>query len=90
MTRAPGALGPITSAELRSLGLDSAETIRNLGWEEVFLRWIEAYPARLNLNAAAGLIGVVEGVPWQQISPSEKQRARALIASLRRARPRSG
>lgn len=84
----PPGLGPITGAELSSLGLDGAEVIAALGWEEVFLRWIEAYPGRLNLNAAYGLIAAVEGVDWRQISPAERQRARALVASLRRGRGR--
>lgn len=79
-------MGPVTSAELSTLGLDDAGKIRELGWQEVFLRWIEAYPGRLNVNAACGLIAVVEGVDWRNISPQEKRRAQSLVAALRRAR----
>lgn len=77
-------MGPITQAELESIGLGSTEKIRALGWQEVFLRWIEAYPERLNLNAAYGLVAVEEGVDWRLLSDSQKQRARALVTSLRR------
>lgn len=80
-------MGPITGAELATLGLEAPEKIRALGWEEVFFRWIEAYPERLNVNAAYGLIAVVEGVDWRQITQAEKERARALVAALRRERP---
>ena len=79
-------MGPITSAELVSLGIDTVEKVCEMGWPEAFLMWIEAYPERLNVNAAVGLAAAVQGVPWHRLSPSEKERARTLVASLRRAR----
>jgi hypothetical protein len=79
-------MGPITSGELVSLGIDSVERLREMGWEEAFLRWIEAYPERLNVNAAVGLAAASEGMSWLKLSQREKDRARTLVAALRRAR----
>jgi hypothetical protein len=79
-------LGPITSAELHSIGIESVESLIAMGWEEAFLRWIEAYPERLNLNAAVGLIAAIEGIPWLEVHPNDKARARVFIDGLRRER----
>jgi hypothetical protein len=87
-------MGPITAAELVSIGIDTVEKVREMGWPEAFLLWIEAYPERLNVNAAVGLAAAEEGVSWKSLSPSEQERARTVVTNLRRARggrrPRSG
>jgi hypothetical protein len=76
----------ITEVELESLGLGSSTRIAKMGWEEAFLRWVEAYPERLNLNAAVGLIAKAEGTSWLKVRASEKERARVFIDALRRER----
>lgn len=76
----------ITEAELESIGLGSAERVAAIGWEEAFLRWVEAYPERLNLNAAVGVIAKAEGISWLRVRASEKERARVLVNALRRER----
>jgi len=80
------AMGPITAAELRSIGIDSVEKVRDMGWREVFLLWIEACPERINLNAAVSLVGAERGVSWLKVAPADKDRARAVVEGLRRAR----
>ena len=77
-------IGPICSAELSSIGIDTVEKLQDLGWEEVFLRWIEAYPERINLNAATGLIGAEEEIDWRSVTPLKKAKARALVERLRK------
>lgn len=76
-------MGPLTASELESLGVNTLEQVIDQGWEEIFLKWIEAYPERLNLNAAVGLIAIVEGVHWQKVSVREKERARTMIENRR-------
>jgi hypothetical protein len=78
--------GPITSGELASIGLETVEAVAALGWEEAFVRWVEAYPERLNVNAAVGLVAVVRGVSWLHVTPNDKARARSLVDALRRER----
>jgi hypothetical protein len=57
----------------------------SLEWEEAFARWAERYPKRLNLNAAAALIGAIDNTDWRRVPSEEKERARKLIAQLKRA-----
>lgn len=78
-------LGRLTARELNRAGIHSLEELRSLGWEEAFARWVEHYPERLNLNAAAALIGAIEDVDWRKIRAEEKARARKLLAALKRA-----
>ncbi|MFN7925500.1 MAG: TfoX/Sxy family DNA transformation protein [Bryobacteraceae bacterium] len=78
----PG-FGPVCSPELRAVGIDSVDRIRELGWEEAFLRWVEAFPSRINVNAAVGMIAAEKGVPWQAIAGTEKEVARKMVARLR-------
>ncbi len=77
-------LGPLTQAELASVGIYSAEQMAELGWPEVCLRWVEAFPARANLNAFAAVIGAIDGVDWRKIDPLQKEAARKLAQRLRR------
>ncbi|MBM3727868.1 MAG: hypothetical protein FJW40_20895 [Acidobacteria bacterium] len=79
-------LGPVCTAELAAIGITAVEQIRELGWREVCLRWVEAYPSRINLNAFTGVIGAEHGVHWQRVDPALKQEARRLIQRLRAAR----
>ena len=78
-------LGPISGAELRSVGIETLEQLQELGWEEVFERWVEAYPERINLNAATALIGAIEGCDWRQVPVSLKAEAKGLINSYRKS-----
>ncbi len=57
-----------------------------MGWEEAFIRWVEAYPKQLNLNAAVGLIAKAEGLSWLKVHAADKERARLLVDALRRER----
>ena len=77
-------LGPITEAELGSIGLNSIEQIQALGWEEVCIRYCEAYPERLNLNAFTAIIGAIVDQDWRRIDPDLKSQARVLLRHLKR------
>jgi uncharacterized protein YjeT (DUF2065 family) len=78
-------MGPLTAAELATLGIVSVERVVALGWREVFARWVEAYPHRLNANAAVGLIAVVEGISWMRVPAARRAHAREVVDALRRA-----
>ena len=77
-------LGPVSSREFAALGVHTLEHLCELGWEEACLLWVERYPARVNLNAFTSVIGAVQGVAWNEINPTDRQRAKVLIAELRR------
>ncbi|HYE25027.1 MAG TPA: TfoX/Sxy family DNA transformation protein [Clostridia bacterium] len=79
-------LGPVCAAEFATIGIHSLEQIVELGWEEVMVRWVQAYPERANLNAATALIGAIEDVDWRKVRPSDKAAARQLISELKLGR----
>jgi hypothetical protein len=68
---------------LRAVGIDSDATIRRLGWEEAYLRWVDRFPSRINVNAAVGMLAAEQGISWLHVSPADKERARALVKRLR-------
>ena len=76
-------LGPLTASELESIGISTLEQLRDLGWETVCIRYAEAYPERLNLNAFTSVIGAIEDRDWRAINSDSKARARELIRRLK-------
>jgi hypothetical protein len=80
---------PLGASELCAIGIDTVEELRRIGWEEAFVRLLEVYPERLNLNAATALIGALEDCDFRRRSPQAKEQAQALVRSLRRAAGRS-
>lgn len=77
-------LGPVLGGELRSVGIDTLEKLKDLGWEEAFNKLIESYPERASLNMACALIGAVNDQNWRKVDSHEKQHARSLIYELTR------
>lgn len=76
-------LGPKTTQEMASIGIETIGQLRKEGWKSAFLRLIEKYPERLNLNMATGLIGAVLDTHWQDVSSKDKTEAKELIRSLK-------
>ncbi|HEX7927401.1 MAG TPA: hypothetical protein VF678_07410 [bacterium] len=76
-------MGPVTAAELAAIGLSSPAKIRALGWEAAFERWVERYPNRLNVNAAVGIVSVVDNVSWLKLPAARKAEARRVVEALR-------
>jgi hypothetical protein len=79
-------LGPQSGAELESIGIKSLEQLREIGWEDACTRWAERYPARVNLNAFASVIGAIHDLDWREIDPALKDEARRLIQTIREER----
>lgn len=76
-------LGPVCAPELRAAGFETVESMVEAGWEEVCLQWAGLFPARINVNAFAAVIGAIDGVDWRAIDPAKKERARRLASRLR-------
>lgn len=77
-------LAELTGAELRSVGIDTLEKLRELGWEEAMVLWCQAFPERIHAMAAYALIGAELGVNCLQLSEEQKGRAKGLVRRLRR------
>jgi predicted dinucleotide-utilizing enzyme len=79
-------VGPVTAKELRAVGIDTVEKLKGMGWEAAFEAIVLAFPQRLNVNMAVGLIGVVEGCHWQEVPAAMKAEARELVRALKATR----
>lgn len=77
-------IGPVTGGELRSIGVETVEKFKRLGWERTFRLMVQHYPHRLNLNMAVGLLALQEDQDWRKLDPDLKAEARALILDLKR------
>lgn len=79
-------LGPVSVRELGRCGIHTLAQLREMGWKEACLLWVEYYPARINLNAFRSVIGAIYGVNWNRIPPAEDAEARRLVEDLRHRR----
>lgn len=77
-------VGPMTGTELRSVGVDTVEKFKQMGWERVFRMLVQHYPNRLNLNMATGLIALEQDQDWRKLDPDLKAEAKALILDMKR------
>lgn len=77
-------LGVVSGAELRALGIDTVERLKQIGWERAFTQWCEAYPQRLNGNAVLALVGAVEEQDRRQLDADLKGEAQSLLRELKR------
>jgi uncharacterized protein YdeI (YjbR/CyaY-like superfamily) len=76
-------VGPLTGSELRSIGIETVENLRQLGWEKAFYRLCETYPNRINLNMLHGLIGAELDCDWRKIDPEIKAEAKAVMREIK-------
>lgn len=79
-------LGPASAGEFAVLGVRTLEHLRELGWREACLMWVERFPSRINLNAFRSVVGAVYGVGWNEIPPEEDAAVRRLLKELRSRR----
>jgi hypothetical protein len=83
-------IGPVTAREFARLGIHTVEELRELGWKEACLLWVERFPARINLNAFRSVIGAIYGADWNRIPPDEDADAQRTVKELRAAARRDG
>lgn len=79
-------IGPLTGAELRSVGISSLEDLQEIGWEQVCRRWCEAFPERLHAMAAYALLGAEREINLLNLTKKERVAAKNLIQALKRER----
>lgn len=77
-------LGPVTEKELNSIGIMSIEQMKKLGWEEVCLQYIYAFPDRLNLNVVYAVIGALTDRDWRRLDPKHTETAKKFIKALKK------
>ncbi|MAF90865.1 MAG: TfoX/Sxy family DNA transformation protein [Bdellovibrionota bacterium] len=77
-------IGPITAAELKIVGLDSLQKLREVGAEEAFLLVIEKFPERLNLNFLYALFGSCRELDWRDISIEDRNALEQFLAKTKK------
>ena len=76
-------LGPITVAEFSTLGVVDLEQIKEVGWEDFCIKYVEFFPERLNLNAFYAIIGAIYDQDWREIDSDLKLQAQKLQKRLK-------
>jgi hypothetical protein len=76
-------LGPMTGAEFRTLGIETVEQLKSLGWEKAFMMWINHYPHRLHTMAGYAVIGAVHDQAYKKLDPEYKAEIKSFIKDLK-------
>lgn len=74
-------IGPKTREWLIDAGIDSVETLHELGAVETYMRLKRLYPDRVSLNALWGLQAALMDMPWTQLPDDIKAELRAQVAA---------
>jgi DNA transformation protein and related proteins len=69
-------LGPISSARLRAVGIDSPEELKRVGAVEAYLRLKETHPFEISVVFLYALHGALTDTDWRQLNESTRARLR--------------
>ncbi len=76
-------IGIITGSELRTLGIDTIEKLKILGWEKAFLKWVNHYPERLHTVVGYVVMGAVYDQPCFKLDPELKAEVKNFIKDFK-------
>ena len=76
-------IGIITGSELRTLGIDTIEKLKILGWEKAFLKWVSHYPQRLHTVVGYVVMGAVYDQPCFKLDPELKAEVKNFIKEFK-------
>jgi Bacteriocin-protection, YdeI or OmpD-Associated/TfoX C-terminal domain len=76
-------LGPATGSEFRSIGIETVEKLKSVGWEKAMSMWIGHYPHRIHLVAAYAVIGAVNDQSFRNLDPELKAEAKNFIKEFK-------
>ena len=79
-------LGPKTASELNQLGISSREEFLEIGYRNVFLKWISIFPERIHLMAWYALVGAELDIHYSKVPERQREEGRVLIESIRKRR----
>ena len=65
-------IGPKSTQWLKSVGIQTAEDLSEVGAVEAYLRVKAAYPDKVSLNMLYALQGALIGLPWNELPPDIK------------------
>jgi DNA transformation protein len=65
-------LGKVVVEQLKQVGIESAEELKNIGSENAFIR-IKTIESTACISMLCALEGAVQGIRWHQLSPERKK-----------------
>jgi hypothetical protein len=72
-------LGPVSAQALTTVGIQTVEELKKLGWEEAGLRVMHQHPRFIHLNMLRALIGACLECDFRNIPESELLKARSML-----------
>lgn len=75
-------LGDVSGMELRSVGIDTVEKLRSIGWEKALEKLSLNYPQRLTLNMALSLMGAIEDQKRQKLDSHQRAEAKSFLREI--------
>jgi hypothetical protein len=75
-------LGPVSTAALRAIDIETVEQLEREGWKGVLSRLVTQEPKRANVNMAYALIGAIYYLDWRCLPDELRIEARAFVAEL--------
>lgn len=82
-------LGPATEAAFATVGLTTAEDIRDLGADGAYLRWLSGGQPAHFIGYYALVLGL-QGRPWNDCGKAERARLRERFDALKAEAAKSG
>ena len=67
-------LGPTSERQLKAVGIDTPDALRDIGALEAFQRLGEFGDARPSLNFLYAMVGALEDRHWAEIAQNERER----------------
>jgi DNA transformation protein and related proteins len=77
-------IGPALAHDLRAIGVEDIDALRDVGAQEAWLRLYEA-GARDCLSSFLALEGAVRGVRWMQLPPADRDACCEALRAAKRA-----
>ena len=83
LTQLPN-VGPVLAENLRKIGIDRPEQLRELGAKEAWLRIRLQVDGGACLHQLQALEGAVEGIPKKELSPEKKAELKDYFNSIKK------
>lgn len=75
-------IGPVLGSELRSIGIETVERLKETGWERASERLLQLHPHRARLIVVEALVGAVEDCHRRELDAELKAQARQFFESI--------
>ena len=75
-------IGPVSTAWLREIGIESADDLKRIGIVEAYRQIKALHPREVSLNLLYGLEAALVGIHWKDIPPERKAELKSEVGDL--------